>query len=40
MIGMAFALVIGLFIFMVYKKTFSGVMYSTGFAMTLVGLSL
>lgn len=40
LIGMAFALVIGLFIFMVYKKTFSGVMYSTGFAMTLVGLSL
>ena len=39
-IGMAFALVIGLFIFVVYKKTFSGVMYSTGFAMSLVGLSL
>lgn len=39
-IGMAFALVIGLFIFIVYKKTFNGVMYSTGFAMTLVGLSL
>ena len=40
LIGMLFALVIGLFIFLVYKKTFSGVMYSTGFAMTLVGLSL
>lgn len=40
MIGMIFALVIGLFIFMVYKKTFNGVMYSTGFALTLVGLSL
>lgn len=40
LIGMLFALVIGLFIFMVYKKTFNGVMYSTGFAMTLVGLSL
>lgn len=40
LIGMVFALVIGLFIFMVYKKTFSGIMYSTGFAMTLVGLSL
>ncbi len=40
LIGMVFALVIGLFIFMVYKKTFSGVMYSTGFAMTLVGLAL
>ena len=40
LIGMLFALVIGLFIFMVYKKTFSGIMYSTGFAMTLVGHSL
>ena len=39
-IGMLFALVIGLFIFVIYKKTFSGIMYSTGFAMTLVGLSL
>ena len=40
LIGMLFAVVIGLFIFMIYKKTFSGIMYSTGFAMTLVGLSL
>ncbi len=40
LMGMMFALVIGLFIFVVYKKTFNGVMYSTGFAMTLVGLSL
>lgn len=40
LIGMVFALVIGLFIFLVYKKTFSGVMYSTGFAMALVGLAL
>ena len=40
LIGMLFALVIGLFIFLVYKKTFSGIMYSTGFAMSLVGLSL
>ena len=40
LIGMAFALLIGLFIFVIYKKTFTGVMYSTGFAMTLVGLSL
>ena len=39
-IGLLFALVIGLFIFIVYKKTFSGIMYSTGFAMSLVGLSL
>ena len=40
LIGLLFALVIGLFIFVIYKKTFSGVMYSTGFAMALVGLSL
>ena len=40
LIGMLFALVIGLFIFFIYKKTFTGVMYSTGFAMSLIGLSL
>lgn len=40
LIGMLFACAISLFIFLVYKKTFSGVMYSTGFAMTLVGLTL
>lgn len=40
LIGMLFAVLIGLFIFVVYKKTFSGVMYSTSFAMTLVGLSM
>ena len=39
-IGMIFAAVIGLFIFLIYKKTFSGVMYSTGFAMTLPGLTM
>ena len=40
LIGLLFALMIGLFIFVIYKKTFSGIMYSTGFAMSLVGLSL
>jgi len=40
LIGMVFALVIGLFIFMVYKKTFSGIMYSTSFAMSLIGMAL
>ena len=39
-IGLAAALVIGLFIFVIYKKTLTGVMYSSGFALTLVGLSL
>lgn len=40
LLAMLFACVVGLFIFFVYKKTFTGVMYSTGFALTLVGLSL
>jgi len=40
MIGMFAALLIGLFIFIIYQKTFTGVMYSTGFALTLVGLTL
>ena len=40
MLGLVVALLIGLFIFVVYKKTLTGVMYSNGFALTLVGLSL
>ena len=40
LIAMAAALVIGMFIFVVYKKTFNSVMYSTGFAMTLVGMTM
>lgn len=40
LIAMVAALVIGMFIFVVYKKTFNSVMYSTGFAMTLVGMTL
>lgn len=39
-LGLAVALVIGLFIFMVYKKSIIGVMYSEGFGLTLIGLSL
>ena len=39
LIGLAFALVIGLYIFMVYKKTLTGVLYSESFSLTLVGLS-
>lgn len=39
-IGLAAALLVGLFIFMIYKKTLTGVLYSDGFALTLVGLSL
>ena len=40
LIGLAVALVIGLFIFIIYKKTLTGVLYSSGFALTLVVLSL
>lgn len=40
LLGLAVALVVGLFIFMVYKHTLTSVMYSTGFALTLIGLSL
>ena len=40
LLGLVAALVIGLFIFVVYKKTLTGVMYSNGFACTLIGLSL
>ena len=39
-IGLAVALLVGLFIFMIYKKTLTGVLYSDGFELTLVGLSL
>ena len=40
LLGMLVSVIIGLFIFVIYKKTFTGVMYSTGFALTLIGLSL
>ncbi len=39
-IGLAVSLLIGLFIFVIYKKALTGVMYSSSFALTLVGLSL
>ena len=39
-IALALAFCIGLFIFLVYKKTFSGVMYSTGFGVTLIALTM
>ena len=44
LLDMALALVlafaIGLFIFFVYKKTFSGVMYSSSFGVTLIALTM
>ncbi|MGN0150904.1 MAG: DUF4956 domain-containing protein [Wujia sp.] len=39
-IAMVLAFGIGIFIFFVYKKTFSGVMYSSGFGVTLVALTM
>jgi len=39
-LAMLASLLLGLFIYLVYKKTFAGVMYSTSFSMTLVGMSL
>jgi len=39
-ITLALAFGLGLFIFLVYKKTYSGVMYSSGFGGTLVALTM
>ena len=39
-LALALAFGIGLFIFLVYKKTFSGVMYSSSFGVTLVALTM
>ncbi|MBR2742249.1 MAG: DUF4956 domain-containing protein [Clostridia bacterium] len=40
LIAIALAFLIGLFIFFVYKKTYSGVMYSSSFGVTLVALTM
>ncbi len=39
-IAMGLAFVVGLFIFFVYKKTYTGVMYSAGFGISLVAMTL
>ncbi len=39
-LAMILAFGIGLFIFLIYKKTFSGVIYSSGFGVTLVALTM
>ena len=39
-IAMVLAFCIGLFIFMVYKKTFNGVLYSTSFGVSLMAMTL
>lgn len=40
LLALVFAFGLGLFIFMVYKKTFSGVMYSSSFGVTLIALTM
>ncbi len=39
-LALALAFCIGLFIFLVYKKTFTGVMYSSSFGVTLIALTM
>ena len=39
-IALALAFCLGLFIFMVYKKTFNGVMYSSTFGVTLIAMTM
>jgi len=39
-LAMGLAFVVGLFIFYVYRKTYSGVMYSAGFGISLIALTL
>ncbi|MGN1120198.1 MAG: DUF4956 domain-containing protein [Oscillospiraceae bacterium] len=39
-IALALAFCLGLFIFLVYKKTYSGVMYSAGFGVSLVAMTM
>lgn len=40
LLAMLLSVVVGLFIFWIYKKTFTGVMYSSGMALTLIGLTM
>ncbi len=40
LIALVLAFAIGMFIFLVYKKTYSGVMYSSSFGVTLVALTM
>ena len=39
-IAMVLAFALGMFIFLIYKKTYQGVMYSSSFGVTLVALSM
>lgn len=39
-LGIVLAFLVGLFIFFVYKKTYSGVMYSSGFGVSLIAMTM
>ena len=39
-LAMVFAILIGAFIYFIYRRTFQGVMYSSGFGITLIGLTM
>ncbi len=39
-LAMLLAFGVGLFIFFIYKKTYAGVMYSSGFGVTLIALTM
>lgn len=39
-LGLGTSFLLGLFIFMIYKRTYNGVMYSSGFAVSLIGMSM
>ena len=39
-VALALAFGLGMFIFLVYKKTYTGVMYSSSFGVTLVALTM
>ncbi len=40
LLALVLAFCVGMFIFLIYKKTYSGVMYSSSFAVTLVALTM
>ena len=39
-LALALSLGIGLYIFLIYKKTYAGVMYSSSFGVTLIGMTM
>jgi len=39
-IALGLSFILGLFVFFIYKKTFNGVMYSSGFGLSLIGMAM